>query len=88
MENSNYAAIHTGRVTVQAKDIQLVMRILDVKDGYKTDSPVTGLKKGITVMEDDRKKELKLLKEGRLKGKKRSYLESEDSDASRKKRES
>ena len=69
MENSNYAAIHAGRVTIQAKDIQLVMRILDVKDGYKTDSPVTGLKKGITVTEDDRKKQLELLKEGRLKGK-------------------
>ena len=71
MENSNYAAIHAGRVTIQAKDIQLVMGILDVKDGYKTDSPVTGLKKGITVTEDDRKKQLELLKEGRLKGKKR-----------------
>ena len=90
MENSNYAAIHTGRVTIQAKDIQHVMRILDVKVGYKTDSPVIGLKKGITVTEDDRKKQLELLKEGRLKGKKRSYLESEseDSDASRNKRES
>ena len=81
MENSNYAAIHAGRVTIQAKDIQLVMHILDVKDRYKTDSPVTGLKKGITVMEDDRKKQLELLKEGRLKGKKRSYLESESEDS-------
>ena len=81
MENSNYAAIHIGRVTIQAKDIQLIMRILDVKDGYKTDSPVTGLKKGITVTEDDRKKQLELLKEGRLKGKKRSYLESESKDS-------
>ena len=90
MENSNYAAIHAGRVTIQAKDIQLIMHIFDVKDGYKTDSPVTGLKKGITVTEDDRRKQLELLKEGRLKGKKRSYLESEseDSDASRKKKES
>ena len=81
MENSNYAAIHAGRVTIQAKDIQLKMCILDVKDGYKTDSPVTGLKKGITVTKDDRKKQLKLLKEGRLKGKKRSYLESESEDS-------
>ena len=90
MENRNYAAIHTGRVTIHAKDIQLLMCILDVKDGYKTDSPVTGLKKGITVMEDDRKKQLELLKEGRLKGKKRSYMESEseDSDTLRNKRES
>ena len=45
MENSNYAAIHAGRVTLQAKDIQLVMHILDVKDMFKTDTPVTGLKK-------------------------------------------
>ena len=32
-------------------------------------------------MEDDRKKQLELLKEGRLKGKKRSYLESESEDS-------
>ena len=86
MENSNYAAIHAGRVTIQAKDIQLVMHILDIKDGYKTDSPVTGLKKCVTVTEDDRKKQLQLLTEGKLKGKKRTYSESEDSDTNSRRR--
>ena len=81
MENSNYAAIHAGRVTLQAKDIQLVMRILDVKDMFKTDTPVTGLKKTHTVTEDERKKQLKILKESTLKGRKRVYSHSESDDS-------
>ena len=81
MENSNYAAIHAGRVTLQAKDIQLVMRILDVKDMFKTDTPVTGLKKTHTVTEDDRKKQLKILKESTLKRRKRVYSHSESDDS-------
>ena len=42
VENGNLAAIHAGRVTIQVKDIQLVMRLLDIKAAYKMDSAVTG----------------------------------------------
>ena len=35
--------IHAGRVTIQAKDIQLVQRLIDVKKNYKTDEPMTGV---------------------------------------------
>ena len=84
MENGNLAAIHAGRVTIQVKDIQLVMRLLDIKAAYKTDSAVTGRRteKDKEVTDEDWKKQLGKLKEMKRKGTKRIYSDSESESES------
>ena len=42
MENGNLAAIHAKRVTIMPKDIQLVMKMMNITAAYKTNSVVTG----------------------------------------------
>ena len=44
LEYGNLLAIHAGRVTIMAKDIQLVIRITEVKARFHTDEEVTGEK--------------------------------------------
>ena len=43
LDGANLVCIHAGRVTIQAKDIQFVQRLIDVKKNYKTDEPMTGV---------------------------------------------
>ena len=44
LEYGNLVAIHAGQVTIMTKDIQLVMRITEVKACFHTDEEVTGEK--------------------------------------------
>ena len=41
LEKANLAAIHAGRVTLMAKDVELAMRLSDATANYKTTSSVT-----------------------------------------------
>ena len=85
MENSNLAAIHARQVTIQQKDIQLVIRITKIKEAYKMDEAVTGVNRSdkIDVNENQRKKELEKLKDWKQKGGgKRTYVYS-DSETDR-----
>ena len=43
LDGANLVCIHAGRVTIQAKDIQLVQCLIDVKKNYKTDELMTGV---------------------------------------------
>ena len=42
LEYGNLAAIHSGRVKIMPKDIQLMMKIKEVMAAYKSDEPLTG----------------------------------------------
>ena len=44
LEYWNLAAIHSGRVTIMPRDIQLVMKIKEVTAKYKSDDLLTGPK--------------------------------------------
>ena len=41
LENANMCAIHAKRVTVSQKDIELVIKLLDLKKNFKTNDSVT-----------------------------------------------
>ena len=41
LENANLCAIHAKRVTVSHKDIELVIKMLDLKKNFKTNDSVT-----------------------------------------------
>ena len=41
LENANLCAIHAKRVTVSVNDVQLVIKMLDMKKNFKTDESVT-----------------------------------------------
>ncbi|MCG8621280.1 MAG: hypothetical protein MJE68_04645, partial [Proteobacteria bacterium] len=41
LEKANLAAIHAGRVTLMAKDIELAMKLSDATENYKTTTSVT-----------------------------------------------
>ena len=41
LENANLCAIHAKRVTVSVSDVQLVIKMLDLKKNFKTDESVT-----------------------------------------------
>ena len=43
LENANMCAIHAKRVTVSQKDIELVIKLLDLKKNFKTNDSVTEL---------------------------------------------
>ena len=43
LENANMCAIHAKRVTVSKKDIELVIKLLDLKKNFKTNDSVTEL---------------------------------------------
>ena len=42
LEYGNLAAIHSGRVTIMPRDIQLMMKIKELTAAYKSDQPLTG----------------------------------------------
>ena len=44
LEYGNLLAIHAGRITIMVKDIQLVMRITEIKAWFHTEDEVTGEK--------------------------------------------
>ena len=41
LENANMCAIHAKRVTVSQKDIEFVIKLLDLKKNFKTNDSVT-----------------------------------------------
>ena len=41
LENANMCAIHAKHVTVSQKDIELVIKLLDLKKNFKTNDSVT-----------------------------------------------
>ena len=41
LENANLCAIHAKHVTVSVNDVQLVIKMLDMKKNFKTDESVT-----------------------------------------------
>ena len=44
LEYGNLLAIHARRITIMVKDIQLVMRITEIKARFHTEDEVTGEK--------------------------------------------
>ena len=41
LENANLCAIHAKHVTISVSDVQLIIKMLDMKKNFKTDESVT-----------------------------------------------
>ena len=73
LEKANLAAIHTGRVTLMPKDVELAMKLSDATEHYKTMKSVTekASPEEEERREESRKKQIELIKK-RTEGEKRN----------------
>ena len=70
LEKANLAAIHAGRVTLMAKDIELAMKLSDATENYKTTTSVTEieLEEYKKAAENRRKQEIENIKKKKGQG--------------------